>query len=395
MKISKKLAILMLAATTALSMAPMMPTTDAHAAGKVKKLKYTLNPAMKSIKVKWKKKKVSYYVIYRTEFKVKSIYQINPVPISRYKKVKKVSGKKSSWTDKKVKPNHYYDYVIKGYKKCGGKAKLVYNSYRPGATYYQCPGLQQPDLINGGYGENYSNSKDRLYLYVQRTDGVRPAGVVIYRSEKEQSGYKKIKARKVEKGKFEYGSFYADTTVSPGKTYYYKARTYVVKKGRKLYSPYSESLMLPALNFTGKYSVKAMTAAGKVKEFVVRMVSDRYNGELTLKRDPVDEKPVYMTRAGKKDYGNQEVALAAYSKDNKTWMAIPKDGLKVTAGQTVYLKFRFVSGSGFFSAGEGDWSDLDFMYDNTSYAGSAGFGATATRLDLKAGTATAFPDYDN
>ena len=125
------------------------------------------------------------------------------------------------------------------------------------------------------------------------------------------------------------------------------------------------------------------------------MVSDQYNGDLILKPGPYLEKPVYSAKAGKNDYGSQKVVLTAFSTDNKTWLTIPKGGLKITAGQTVYLKFRFDSGSGYFCADSGVYSDIDFMYDNTEYIGSAGFGATQTRLDLKKGTATAFPDYDN
>ena len=39
----------------------------------------------------WKKQKnVSYYLIYKTEYNVKDIYKIEPVPMSKFKKVKKV-----------------------------------------------------------------------------------------------------------------------------------------------------------------------------------------------------------------------------------------------------------------------------------------------------------------
>ena len=395
MKMTKKLLVFLLVMITAVSMVLVIPTEEVSAAGKVKTIKYTLTPSMKYIKVKWKKQKVSYYEIYRTQFRVKSIYDIEPVPLSRYTRIKKVSGRKSSWKDKKVKPNCYYDYVVKGFRKTRGKTVLVCSSYRPGTTYYQCPGLQKPDLFNGGYGESYVNSKNALYLYVQRTDGVTPSGAVIYRKARGESEYRKIKAKAVEKGRFRGGKTYKDTSVQPGKTYYYRARTYVKKNGKKKYSSYSDAVMLSALNFKGLYTVKAMTPAGKVKDFSIRMVSDRYNGVLTMQSGRGYEGPVYSAKAGGKDYGEQPVSLTAYSRDNKTWRAIPAGGLKISAGQTVYLKFRFTSGSGYFSAGSGEYSNIDFMYEKTSYVGSAGYGTTETVIRLKEGTASAFPDYDN
>ena len=398
MKKTKRLLVLLLVIVTAVSMGPAMSAENVSAAGKVQAIKYSLVPAMKSIKVKWNKpqnRKVSYYVIYRTEFRVKDIYDIEPVPMSDYKKVKKVAGWKSAWKDREVRQGCYYDYVIRGYRKTGGKAKLVCDSYRPGATYYQCPGLQRPDLIDGGYGENYCNSKSKLYLYVQRTDGMTPSGVAIFRKAKGESEYQKINVKDIEKGKFDCGKTYLDDTVRPGETYYYKAKTYVKRFGKKKYSPASNTVKLSALNFEGKYAAKAMTAEGTVKEFSIRLVSDKYNGVLTLQSGAGFEGPVYATIDGGKDYGQQRITLKSYSKDNKNWSAIPSDGLQITAGQTVYLKFRFDSGSGYFSAGSGEESAIDFMYEKTAYAGSAAFGTTETVIKLKEGTASAFPDYDN
>ncbi len=391
----KRLLTLLLAVMTALSMAMVLPATDAFAAGKVKTINYKMVPYMSAIKVKWKKQNVSYYLIYRTEFKVKSVYEIEPVPMSAYKRVKKLSGSKAAWTDRNVKKNRYYDYVIRGYRKAKGRDKLVCTSYRKGVTNYQCPGLQRPDLINGGYGENYSNSKSRLYLYVQRTDGVTPTGAVIYRKAEGDSGYKKIKVSKAEKGSFKYGKTYADSSVTPGQTYYYKARTYVKTKKGNRYSSYSKAVKLSAVNFTGTYTVRAMTEPGTVEDFTIHMVSDEDNGVLTMEGGSGYEGPVYMTKTGSEDYGAQSISLEAYSDDGTTWMEIPPDGLIIKAGQAVWLRFRFSSGSGYFSAGSGEYSDIDFMYEKTSYAGSAGFGTTETVIKLKEGTATAFPDYDN
>ena len=128
MKKTKRLLVLLLALVIAVSMGPAISAENVSAAGKVQAIKYSLVPAMKSIKVKWNKpqnRKVSYYVIYRTEFRVKDIYDIEPVPMSGYKRVKKVAGWKSAWKDREVRQGCYYDYVIRGYRKTGGKTELL------------------------------------------------------------------------------------------------------------------------------------------------------------------------------------------------------------------------------------------------------------------------------
>ena len=396
-QIAKRLMILMLAVVTAVSMVMVIPAADVSAASapKVKTLKYKIKPSMKSLKVSWKKqKKVSYYLIYRTEYKVKSYYDIEPVPMSKFKKVKKVSGKKTSWTDKKVKKGIYYNYVIKGYKKSKGKTKLVCNSFKPTATYYDSPGLARPELFDGGNGENYSNSKDKLYLYVQRDKGVSPDGVEIWRKAAGASKYKKIKAKKMDKGRFKDGASFRDSSVKPGRTYYYKVRTWAKKNGKKKYSPYSNVFCMQAVNNTGKYTARAMTAVGMVKEFSVRLTSDKYNGNLILKGGAGEDGPVYEAANGKYTYGEKKLSLVSWSRDNKTWYGIPSTGLNVKAGQTVYLKFRFVSGSSWFLAGAGETSFIDFCCCNVSYIGTNSFGWSSITIDLSDGTASAYPNAD-
>lgn len=396
-QMGRRLLILMLAVITAASMVTALPAAEASAASapKAKTLKYEIKPSMKSLTVSWKKQKqVSYYLIYRTEYRVSNYYDIEPVPMSKFKKIKKVSGKKTSWTDKQVKKGRYYNYVIKGFRKSGGKAKLVCNSFRPTATYYDSPGLMRPDLLDGGTGENYANSKDELYLYVQRDKGVRPEGVEICRKAEGADKYERIKVKKMEKGRFDAGADFRDSSVKPGKTYYYKARTWVKKKGKKTYSPFSNAVCLQAVNLIGKYSARAMTAAGMAEEFSVCLTSDKYNGNLILKGGDGEDGPFYEAADGSKTYSEQKLSLVSWSRDNETWQEIPSEGLHVKAGQTLYLKFRFVSGSSWFQAGSGGTSLIDFNCCNVSYIGTDNFGWSSIMIDLIEGTASAYPNAD-
>ena len=151
---------------------------------RAKRLPISLKSNMKSISVKWKtKKNVKRYVIYRTDV-TKAVTDQDydrMYKMSDYKKIAKVSGTKKSYKDKKVKNNHYYAYVVNAYKKVKGKYKLAYTSYDSDYYEYCCRGLGIPELLNGGDGENYTNSKSCVYLYHQTYCGVEPSSVVLYR----------------------------------------------------------------------------------------------------------------------------------------------------------------------------------------------------------------------
>lgn len=255
------------------------------------------------------------------------------------------------------------------------------------------PNLQKPEIVNGGDGENEMNSKSCLYLYVQCLDEKEPAGAEIYRREKGTEEYQQIRAVKEERYAGATGT-YRDDTVEPGKVYEYKARTYTVRFFKRTFSPFSEQLTLPAVNFKGKYRAQAVTPACETEEFVVRLTSDKYNGILTL-RDIWDvDGPFYSMEEDDDGNTGQKVKLTSWSKDGEAWRPIPKDGLIVRNSETVYLKFRFMEGRQYFAAGEGKSSCL-YGYGWADYAGSAGAGGTTLTVDFVEKEAEAFCDYDN
>ena len=95
-----------------------------------------------------------------------AIAEIMDQKMSDYKKIATVSGKKKSYEDKKVKNNHYYAYVVNAYKKVKGKYKLAYTSYNSESYEYCCRRLGIPELLNGGDGENFSNSKSCVLFFI-------------------------------------------------------------------------------------------------------------------------------------------------------------------------------------------------------------------------------------
>ena len=211
---------------------------------------YSATSNINSLKIQWKKRaNVKKWVIYRAD--ITDIVQSDfskDADLSRYKKIKKLSGKTTSFVDKKVKRHHYYEYLIEGYKKSNGKYKLAYSTYLgevPGEILsFDCPGLSRPDLLNGGTGEDYSNSSKKIYLYVEPRTGMDPRGVVVYRKDKNETKYKKIKVKKVEKGKF--SPVYLDTNVKSGMEYRYKVKTYRKVGKKKYYSKASKPVAIIA-----------------------------------------------------------------------------------------------------------------------------------------------------
>lgn len=378
----KKLTCLLMTVVMALTMT-FGVTTDPVMAGSntVKHLSVSLKSNMTSVSVKWKKKKnIKKYVIYRTDV-TKDVLDPDKdytYKMSKYKKIGTVSGRKKSFTDKKAKKNHYYAYVVKAYKKVKGKYKLAYTSYKKDYYDYSCRGLGIPELLNGGTGEDYSNSISRIYLYHQSYSGTDPTSVILYRKAKGESEYKKVKFTTVEKIRNQAGMI-KDTTVKPGKIYYYKIQTKKNYKGKSYYSKKSKTLRIPVVNVTGRFDVTAIPVSGDLNEIIVKFTSDKYNGTLTLSQPETSE--------GEED----DIRALSYSYDNVIWESMTDNKAVLKPGKTIYIKF---SGNGVaeeneFSFGEDcDDSLVSVSYDNPL------FRPYVLYVDLAKNTAEAYPFYD-
>ncbi len=378
----KRIAILLLAAVMMVSMTIVIPTDTVFAAGNAPaKLKWSTDPGMKSIKLKWKKKNVSYYNVYRVYLKGKTENTIMPLPFASYKKVAKVSGKKTSWTDKKVKAGQFYAYVIRGYKKGG---KLACDSYMEGVIDYDCAGLVKPAAGNLGTGESYDNTTSRLYINVYRgLVGVKPSGAAVYRKTGPKGKFKKISPKKLKRNS-EMDFSFRDTTVKPGKVYYYKAKTWVKKNGKKKYSAYSNTVRIPATNATGRFTVKAISPSGTTGSFDVLVTSShQYNGSTVFYPGKI-----WNYVADKKGY---IAKLTQYSSDGKTWTQIPSGGITLAAKQQVYLRYTFASSAAVFQAGFAD--DALYTEVGVKYDGNAGYGRLMD-LQLGNGSGKAWNDED-
>lgn len=351
------------------------------ASKKAKRLPIRLKSNMKSVTVKWKKKKdIKKYVIYRTDVTKDVLDQDydRKYKMSDYKKIAKVSGKKKSYKDKKAKNNHYYAYVVEAYKKVKGKYKLAYTSYDSDCYEYCCRGLGIPELLNGGDGENYTNSKSCVYLYHQTYCGVDPSSVVLYRKAKGESKYKKINYKTVEKIQNLAGTI-KDTTVKPGTVYYYKIKTKKKYNGKVYYSKLSKAIRIPAVNVTGKYTVSAIPVPDNPDEIIIGFTSDKYNGVLTI------------SQSDWTDGTENDIRVLEYSYDNVIWKSMTGSKAVIEPGKTAYIKFggKGIADKDTFSFDE----ECEGSFVSVSYD-SPVFRYHIMSVNLVKNTAEVFPLYD-
>lgn len=337
--LKKSIAILCAIAivTTMFTLAKPMKTE-----AKVKPIKnFKLKPGVKSMKLTWKKnKKVSYYKIYR--YKIKRSEDIEYLDLIEKKKYKKIATTKNkkSYNDKKVKRNKWYAYYINGYKKRKGKDKLIYSTYENKLDPYEYVGLDKPELYNAGCGESNENTINKLYLVAMFDFGATPQKVMVYRKANGEKKYKKIATYKVKKNAYQLE--FVDKTVTPGKTYSYKVRSYRKYKKKKYYSKYSQVERISALNLVGKYKVDCLTPAGEVDTFRFKMTGkDKYNGDLTVMPANKDYYYSYTyTEAKNKPFWSYDCHINSYSTDGVTWKAIPQKGVILKGTNSLFFEAK-------------------------------------------------------
>ena len=127
-------------------------------------LGFSTEAALDSITIKWKPRDhVDYYEICRLDISENG----DSIPaLKEYEKIASVNGEKRSYTDTDTVPGHTYAYVITGFRKSFGRSKQICTSFEENCVTYETAGPAKPGLLNNGNGENYENSKDKIYLYL-------------------------------------------------------------------------------------------------------------------------------------------------------------------------------------------------------------------------------------
>lgn len=202
-----------------------------------------------------------------------------------------------------------------------------------------------PSVVCAG-GHLYTTSK-LIRLEIQ-TYGFAPNAYEIYRKDGLSKKYKKIKTIKV-KGDRGYWFRYVDKKVTKGKTYSYKVRAYKIIKGKKLYSKYSYPKKITAINTRATYKVQNCTKEnGKTKSIVVGLTSKEGNADTIFTFDP-ESKYSDITYYWENGDGESQVDLVPvkYSFDNVNWSSFPKEGVRLSEHQTIYIMLEAQDGKEF------------------------------------------------
>ena len=288
---------------------------------------------LNGIKVAWKKKKgAKKFRVYRLVKKNNYFDENNYPKRSDFKKYK--TTKKRSFLDKKTKKGRYYSYFVDVVNK---KGRVIASSWMENCDM-AIRGIDRPSVSNQGYGEDYSNTPHKLYLYISPGDGYtsKKMKYQLFRKAEGDKKFKKIRTAKYPRG---WSDEYCDKTVTPGKTYIYKVKSFL-KKGKKKYtSKYSETCVIPAVEFKATYKVESITKSGiyygKSMEAVIKFSNgQKYNGKTTF------QGRTYYNSIGKAGSFSYEMVLTAYSEDNKNWIDARNKRVEIPTNGSVYIKFE-------------------------------------------------------
>ena len=370
-------------------------------AGEGEHMGISLEPAIDSINIKWKKQDdVQFFEVYRVDITVteEGYYPA----FDDYEKIATVPGDEKSCEDTDVETGRTYGYAVSGFYRSFGHTKQVCTSYIEDDVTYEVAGLAKPVLLNNGEGENYENSKDEIHLYLGAYSGIEPEGVELYREGSKDDDFAQIDCQ------LENGCEIQDDSVVPLETYTYKARTFVEEKGQKTYSPYSDEVTIRAVNLIADYDVDVIESAKDT--FAIKVTSGKFNGPTAFNTEMPAQYFVQKTK--KRTECTFAATLIGCSKssggDKIQWEDVPKKGVKIKAGESIYLQYKLSAWEGYCDEGTDQHADIYFggsdAYESiivmdgidsggVEYVGS-GYGDTVMNLDLVTGEGDAYCNFD-
>ena len=366
-----------------------------------KRFKQHLTANLKSITVTWNKAKgANKYIVYRAKVKKNE----DTPKKSKFKKIKTVYKRK--YTDKKAKKNKYYAYYIKAVK----NGKVIKTTFNKDYMDHKCKGFEKAEILNAGYGENFTNSRKKLYLYADvGYDGYSPKHpkFIFYRKVKGS----KCKFKKITLKKTKDSYVYYDNKVTPGKTYQYKCKAYAKKGKKKYYSKYSKTVEISAVNFHASYKIESLTKPGvyeqKELEAIFKVTKgNEYDGTTVFLNKVSEDIDNGYCCYEKKDTpeANQHrysFQLTQYSTDGNTWTDIPDKGVELSSTKPLYLKAKIAITK------DSKETSITFAGNDSKYYYSAietngnllkyngpGIGEGFANFDLIKGTGSSYQEWD-
>ncbi len=365
-----------------------VPKTETKA-DSIKHIQLTLTPSYTKVKIKWpKKKKVSYFKIYKVKIGKKTVSSNGyTIKKKKFKLLKKIAGNKKSFTDKAVKENKEYAYYIEGYNKNGLKYTSYTDSYL--STYV---GLSQP-TITTYYSDNYTNGAHHVYFHVYPGNGIAPKKFMIYRKDSGDSKYKQIKLKPFVNSDDD-PSVYCDGNLSSNITYKYKVRSYYKKGKKKKYSKYSSVYKVTPCNEDAKFDISTVTPAGtNIYEFVIKLTGDFDNGKTTFYYQTGSTDDTYsFTDLSNNNY-KYLASVSEYSLNGTTWNSLKNSPFTTVSSETFYLKIKLSkmeddTTPNIIFGGAGEKSSV--LELTSPHYSSPNSGSTNVSFDLTKGKGTAY-----
>ena len=266
-----------------------------------------------TVKLSWKKHKADKYIIYKTVY--------NKNGSSKEKKIKTVSGKKTSAVIKAGK-NEYMYLTIKGIRK-NKNSKTIY--YGDAICW---TGMATPSWDDYLFAEG-DCSPSSITIDFYSDGGLNPTGYQIYRKEAGTSKYKKIKTLKTNNKHI----VWTDKNVKSGKGYYYKVRAYRKTGKKTVYSKKSKGFLRYAINFNGQYAVSTKTDDDSL---TIKLTSSVNNGDTVFTMAEL-----YYNYIQKGSAGDGYIARY-YSTDGSNWIAITdqQKDIKLDPGKSLWIRTK-------------------------------------------------------
>lgn len=185
------------------------------------------------------------------------------LPGSKFRRIAVVRGsKKLQYRDEGLKPYQSYYYRIRAYRKDGEKR-----------IYGPCAWAEK---ASAGLAEELKGFKAYTAGQDYITVGWNPVpvgeGIAVYRSDSEKGVFRRIALLPHEEGSP--ASEYTDRDVSPGRTYYYRARPYISFDGSFIYGRYTKVRAGKAYNVNPRGNLSLVSDRGS--ELIFRLDMAQY-----------------------------------------------------------------------------------------------------------------------
>ena len=209
------------------------------------------------------------------------------------------------------------------------------------STVAMAKGLEKPIVLKvidaGGRKDGIRNSTKELQVEIRSNCKKKNIGYKLYRRLKGTKKWKLVKTGK-KKGwikigkKKKKGWIYTDKKVKAGKVYQYKAKVFYKTKKKTVYSKFSNIQEIGTYNYDGKYSVQLLGIDSGEKEISFSIKSHKHNGTIIFYKSE---------EARWTEMKSEEINIFTLTQSrlvNKTWIDIPKNGIKLKKGKKIYLK---------------------------------------------------------